>query len=88
MVVLKAVYSAPNHESFTASLDVASTSTTPSTADKTAHLVALRKAVKDAQDEINKQLTARMVLDVKEGEAAAALTKEELNYGEEMVEEE
>ncbi|EPE07742.1 hypothetical protein F503_00464 [Ophiostoma piceae UAMH 11346] len=91
--LFKAVYSAPGHESFTATHEVASEPASASasseitTAAKTAHLAALRKAVKGAQDEINKELTARMVLDVKDGEAAAAAAKEEENYGEEMVEE-
>ena len=89
MAVFKAVYSAPGHESFTATHKVASepASSETTTAAKTAHLAALRNAVKDAQDEINKELTARMVLDVKEGDASAAAAKEEENYGEEMVEE-
>ncbi|CAK7230357.1 hypothetical protein SCUCBS95973_007545 [Sporothrix curviconia] len=87
--VLKAAYRAPNHESFTASQELATSTpptTTISTSDKTAFLAALRIAATGVQDEVNRELTARMVLDAQAGTQTAsdaAAQKEEQNYGEE-----
>lgn len=95
--VLKAAYSAPNHESFVASQELSTApvssamTTTTSTADKTAYLAALRSAVTAVQDTVNKELTARMVIDAQAAQqsaADAAAEKEEQNYGEEVMEEE
>ncbi|CAK7564521.1 MAG: hypothetical protein SEPTF4163_002415 [Sporothrix epigloea] len=91
--VLKAAYSAPSHEPFQASLELAAPAPTAdiSTADKTAFLAALRKAVVSVQDEVNRELTARMVLDAQattQTAADAAAQKEEQNYGEEVIDEE
>lgn len=57
---------------------------------KTAYLRSLRAAVLSAQEEINKELTQRMEEDNARagGGAAGKDTREEENYGEEMVEEE
>lgn len=94
--VLTAAYSAPNHESFTASqvLSTAPTkdaaATALSTADKTAYLAALRTAVTAVQDNVNRELTARMVIDAQAANQAAAdqaAEKEEQNYGEEVMDE-
>ncbi|CAK7219374.1 hypothetical protein SBRCBS47491_003822 [Sporothrix bragantina] len=90
--VLKATYSAPDHDFFTASQELATPAptTSTSTADKTAFLAALRTAVTGVQDEVNRELTARMVLDAQASTktaADAAAQKEEQNYGEEVMEE-
>ncbi|CAK7245210.1 MAG: hypothetical protein STHCBS139747_006783 [Sporothrix thermara] len=91
--VLKAAYSAPDHESFTARQELAtpaSATANISTADKTAFLSALRTAVAGVQDEVNRELTARMVLDAQastQAAADAAAQKEEQNYGEEVMDE-
>ncbi|CAK7265961.1 hypothetical protein SEPCBS119000_001778 [Sporothrix epigloea] len=90
--VLKAAYSAPDHEPFEASVELATPApaTDVSTADQTAFLAALRAAVAGVQDEVNRELTARMVLDAEastQTAADAAAQKEEQNYGEEVVDE-
>jgi hypothetical protein len=69
--------------------------TTQSVDDRTQHLAALRAAVSATQDEVNKELTARMEED-KARDAASKPSaakgvdedKEEENYGEEVQEEE
>ncbi|KJR83938.1 uncharacterized protein SPSK_00353 [Sporothrix schenckii 1099-18] len=91
--VLKAAYSAPDHKSFTASQELSAApaaSPTLSTADKTAYLAALRGAVTAVQDNVNRELTARMVIDAQAANQAAvdqAAEKEEQNYGEEVMDE-
>ncbi|PWY90646.1 Gon7-domain-containing protein [Aspergillus heteromorphus CBS 117.55] len=60
----------------------------PSTANKTAHLAELRARVPDLQNEINVFLTARMEDDKKAaGQTDEKESREEENYGEEVVEE-
>ncbi|KIE01145.1 EKC/KEOPS complex, subunit Gon7, partial [Metarhizium majus ARSEF 297] len=93
---LTASYKSPENEHFTIAQNIP---TPPSTSvqDKTHFLQALRKAVTDTQEQINKELTARMEED-KAREAASGATiaarlgadedKEEENYGEEVQEEE
>ena len=92
---LSAAYTSPTNAPFTISTPLP----TAAGEDKTQHLVALRGAVADAQDRINRELTARMDEDRARGEAAAAAggggakagvneDKEEENYGEEVQDEE
>ncbi|KAM3076155.1 hypothetical protein ACMFMF_005494 [Clarireedia jacksonii] len=74
------------------------TPATEKVSDRTAYLGALRKANIDMQERINKELTARMEEDkvreagdangIKKNGGAVDETKEEDNYGEEVVEEE
>ncbi|KAM3514214.1 hypothetical protein MY11210_002103 [Beauveria gryllotalpidicola] len=93
---LTASYASPANEAFAITTPLPSSS---SSSDKTSHLGALRAAVADAQDTINKELTARMEEDkardasagASAGAAAAAAAvvddaKEEENYGEEVQE--
>ncbi|CCE27380.1 hypothetical protein E4U35_007166 [Claviceps purpurea] len=83
---LVATYSSPDNKHFT----VTKTLDSPPSAspeDKTTYLEALRKAVTETQEQINKELTARMEEDVARG-TATAQDKEEENYGEEVQEEE
>ncbi|KAF5133732.1 uncharacterized protein G6M90_00g008360 [Metarhizium brunneum] len=93
---LTASYKSPENEHFTITESIP-TSPSTSVQDKTHFLEALRKAVTDTQEQINKELTARMEED-KAREAASGATiaarlgadedKEEENYGEEVQEEE
>lgn len=97
--MVQAAYSVPNHEPFTAShaLPLSASSsltatedTVASTADKIAYLAALRTAVTAVQDDVNRELTARMVLDTQATNQATAdktAQKEEENYGEEVMDE-
>ncbi|KAH7357085.1 EKC/KEOPS complex, subunit Gon7 [Rhexocercosporidium sp. MPI-PUGE-AT-0058] len=106
---LKATYSSPTNAPFTYSTTLPSLpslpshleSSTTSTASKTAYLSALRHATSQMQENINKELTARMEEDNKVAATAASAEgkgkgkgggkvdekKEEENYGEEVVEE-
>ncbi|KAM3551413.1 hypothetical protein MY1884_007735 [Beauveria asiatica] len=89
---LTASYTSPTNEAFAITTPLPSSYS--SSSDKTSHLGALRVAVADAQDTINKELTARMEEDKARdasaaGAAAAAAVddaKEEENYGEEVQE--
>ncbi|KHN97799.1 EKC/KEOPS complex, subunit Gon7 [Metarhizium album ARSEF 1941] len=93
---LTASYRSPQNEHFT----IVQTLPVPASAsvqDKTQYLEALRKAVTDTQDQINKELTKRMEQDkareAASGDAVAARLgtdedKEEENYGEEVQDEE
>ncbi|KAH7248070.1 hypothetical protein B0J15DRAFT_551725 [Fusarium solani] len=83
---LTADYSSPLSEPFTVSHTLPAISSSPSTADKTSYLEALRASIADTQATINKELTARMEQD--KARDAAAEAKEEENYGEEVQEEE
>ncbi|KAL1900907.1 hypothetical protein Sste5346_001968 [Sporothrix stenoceras] len=90
--VLKAAYSAPNHESFVTSQELSTAPVTATTTtDKTAYLAALRTAVTAIQENVNKELTARMVIDAQaatdQAAADVAAEAEEQNYGEEVMEE-
>ncbi|KAK8145239.1 hypothetical protein G3M48_004716 [Beauveria asiatica] len=90
---LTASYTSPTNEAFAITTPLPS-SYSSSSSDKTSHLGALRVAVADAQDTINKELTARMEEDKARdasaaGAAAAAAVDdamEEENYGEEVQE--
>ncbi|OAA49131.1 EKC/KEOPS complex, subunit Gon7 [Beauveria brongniartii RCEF 3172] len=89
---LTASYTSPTNEAFAITTPLPSSSSS-SSPDKTSHLGALRVAVADAQDTINKELTARMEEDKARdasaaGAAAVAIddAKEEENYGEEVQE--
>ncbi|KAF4627326.1 hypothetical protein G7Y89_g10827 [Cudoniella acicularis] len=86
----EATYQSPTNEAFSC------TRTLPAPAadkvrEKTSYLSALRKAVVEIQEQINKELTARMEEDkAREGAASKGPVdeaKEEDNYGEEVVEE-
>ncbi|KAM3444464.1 hypothetical protein NHJ13734_001431 [Beauveria thailandica] len=91
---LTASYTSPTNEAFAITTPLPSSSSSSSSSDKTSHLGALRVAVADAQDTINKELTARMeedkARDVSAAGAVAAAAiddaKEEENYGEEVQE--
>ncbi|KAG5922158.1 hypothetical protein E4U61_005640 [Claviceps capensis] len=83
---LVATYSSPDNKHFTVAKTLDSPPST-SPQDKTTYLEALRKAVTETQEQINKELTARMEEDVARG-TATAQDKEEENYGEEVQEEE
>jgi hypothetical protein len=95
--ILHATYSSPESEAFTHTQQIP-TPATDNVSDRTAYLGALRKAVIDMQERINKDLTSRMEEDkVRETGAANGNkknggvvdeAKEEDNYGEEVVEEE
>lgn len=91
---LSAAYSSPTNKPFTLAESIP-TQSTSSVDDKTQYLSKLRAAVNNAQDQINKELTARMEEDkARDGssksEAAKGVDedKEEENYGEEVQEEE
>ncbi|EFX06533.1 hypothetical protein CMQ_6854 [Grosmannia clavigera kw1407] len=78
---LRAVYHSPDSDSFKA---VSALSTAETKAD---HLASLRAAVTAVQADVNRELTARMVVDAtRSAKDAAAAQKEEASYGEEMVE--
>lgn len=82
---LSAVYHSPDHEPFEA---VSVLSDLSMSSAKTDHLAALRAAVTAVQADVNRELTARMVVDAgRSAKDADAAQKEEANYGEEMVEE-
>lgn len=89
---LAASYQSPTNEPFTISKDIPAPPST-SVTDKTAYLEALRQALSSTQDQINKELTARMEEDkareAKVGGSKKSVddVKEEENYGEEMQEE-
>lgn len=71
---------------------------TTKTTDRTAYLAALRKATAEMQEIINKELTSRMEEDKAREAASNGISKlnsakvdeakEEVNYGEEVAEEE
>ncbi|KAH7407299.1 hypothetical protein BKA64DRAFT_705709 [Cadophora sp. MPI-SDFR-AT-0126] len=97
---LTATYTSPTNAPFTHSTplpSLSSTNSTSATAQKTQYLAALRQATSQMQEVINKELTARMEEDNKR--AAEGVngkdkvkgvdeSKEEENYGEEVVDEE
>lgn len=95
--LLSATYASPTNAPF---IHTQKIPTPPSTgiSDRTAYLGALRKATTAMQEQINKELTARMEEDravaaagtngsSKENEKAVDESKEENNYGEEVAEE-
>lgn len=85
--MLTAEYSSPTNEAFSVSKPLPSLADT--TDSKTQYLSALREAVSQTQDSINKELTARMEEDkAKAGGVTSTVDeKEEENYGEEVQEE-
>lgn len=92
--VFSASYQSPTNEPFSFSTSFP-LSNAENVDERTAYLRHLREAVADIQDKVNKELTARMEEDkVREATAAGKKvadvdeTKEEENYGEEVVEEE
>ena len=97
-VILTATYASPTNAPFTVSLPLATPQGGKSIKDQTDYLANLRKSVLSAQEQINKELTARMDEDKsRDAEAAPSPNKkrkpavdeaeEEQNYGEEVVEE-
>lgn len=95
--LLSATYSSPSNASFT-HMQKIPTPPSDKTTDRTAYLSALRKATSSMQEQINKELTARMEEDkAKDAEGVNGASKakakgvdeskEEDNYGEEVVEE-
>jgi hypothetical protein len=90
--VMTATYQSPTNEPFTHThTHTLSAPTSDKTSEKSTYLNALRKATIEMQEEINKNLTARMEEDkARQGGAAKEKVdeaKEEDNYGEEVVEE-
>ncbi|KAK3943558.1 hypothetical protein QBC46DRAFT_377392 [Diplogelasinospora grovesii] len=95
-----AAYSSPTNEPFSATKSLPLPAPVPSASAgdeaerKSKYLNSLRKAVLDVQEEVNKELTARMEEDkareasVNGKPVAVDEDKEEENYGEEVVEEE
>lgn len=89
---LKATYQSPTNEPFSFTQDFPAPAA-DKVSDKTTYLAALRKATVTMQEQINKELTARMEEDkVREGAANSSKgtvdeAKEEDNYGEEVPEE-
>ncbi|KUJ13150.1 uncharacterized protein LY89DRAFT_153390 [Mollisia scopiformis] len=94
--ILSATYNSPTNAPFTHTTKLPTPATT-APKDRTAYLSSLKAAVADLQDDINTDLTSRMEED-KAREASANGTsrskakgvdesKEEDNYGEEVVEE-
>lgn len=95
---LAAAYSSPSNEGFTVTKTLQSPSST-SPSDRSKYLESLRQAVTETQEQVNKELTARMEEDksreAASGQATDAAAKlgadedqEEENYGEEVQEEE
>ncbi|KAG5944693.1 hypothetical protein E4U53_006833 [Claviceps sorghi] len=88
--LLTAAYTSPSNEPFTITKSIAAppSASASATAHKTAYLQALRGAVAETQQQINKALTARMEEDAARGLARAgtlgADEQEEENYGEEV----
>lgn len=80
MPTLSAAYTSSTSPAFTHTHDLAP-------ADHAPYLLSLRSAVAKLQDDVNKELTARMEED-KAREGKAEEVKEEENYGEEVVDEE
>lgn len=94
---LTAKYTSPTNEAFSIDKPLPTTPPSADVAAKTEYLSALRAAVTSTQDQVNKELTARMEEDkarAAPSDAAAAKKagvdedKEEENYGEEVQEEE
>jgi hypothetical protein len=92
--ILSATYTSPTNAPFTLALPISAPIDNTNVESKTKYLSDLRQSVTSLQDQVNKELTARMEED-KAREAAAANgakmvddEKEEENYGEEVVEEE
>ncbi|OLN86196.1 hypothetical protein CCHL11_04195 [Colletotrichum chlorophyti] len=87
---LSATYNSPTNEPFKYT-ETLSAPPSSSVSDKTAYLSALRKSINAAQENINKELTARMeedkARDLSENGAASKTAVddalEEENYGEE-----
>ncbi|TDZ25319.1 hypothetical protein C8034_v001628 [Colletotrichum sidae] len=84
-----ATYSSPTNEPFTFAESLRAPPSS-GVAEKSAYLNSLRKAINSAQENINKQLTARMEEDkareaIQTGVSKAAVDEalEEENYGEE-----
>jgi hypothetical protein len=92
--ILSATYTSSTNAPFTLALPISDPVDSTNVESKTKYLSDLRQSVTSLQDQVNKELTARMEED-KAREAAAANgaktvddEKEEENYGEEVVEEE
>jgi hypothetical protein len=91
---LSGTYTSPTNAPFTIALPISAPIDSTTVESKTKYLSELRQSVISLQDQVNKELTARMEED-KAREAAASNgtkivddEKEEENYGEEVVEEE
>ncbi|KAH0495508.1 hypothetical protein TgHK011_009054 [Trichoderma gracile] len=87
-------YTSPTNAPFTTAASIPAPPPTPlDAASKSKYLAALRASVSSAQEQINRELTARMEEDKKREEAAGLKhvvddEKEEENYGEEVQGEE
>ncbi|RDL40269.1 Uncharacterized protein BP5553_00248 [Venustampulla echinocandica] len=97
VVALTATYKSPTNEAFTLAHEVPALAS-DKVSEKTAYLSALRKATAVLQEQVNKELTARMEEDKARvggptnGVSNTVLNideaEEEDNYGEEVAEEE
>lgn len=87
--LISATYKSPESAPFSHLQKLPAPAST-SAADKTSYLSVLRKATAEMQEQINKELTARMEEDKARDASASKVddVKEEENYGEEGVEEE
>lgn len=90
---LTATYASPTNETFNISKTLPANPQTDSVADKVSYLSALREAVTQTQQDVNKELTARMEEDKARDAAKGTTTtandeKDEENYGEEVQEDE
>ncbi|KAG6006016.1 hypothetical protein E4U21_007442 [Claviceps maximensis] len=93
--LLTATYTSPDNDPFTIAKSIDALPPSAPTEDKTTYLEALRNAVSETQQQINRELTARMDEDAARGSATKRQAgqlrtdedKEEENYGEEVQEE-
>ncbi|TVY76051.1 hypothetical protein LSUE1_G006439 [Lachnellula suecica] len=77
---LTTTYTSPTNAPFT------HTTPLPAPTDKAAYLSALRTATTQMQEQVNKELTARMEQDKALADGGVDEAKEEDNYGEEVAE--
>lgn len=90
---LTATYASPTNETFKVTKKLPAIPPANSVTDKVSYLSALREAVTQTQQDINKELTARMEEDNARDAAKGTTTtandeKDEENYGEEVQEDE
>ncbi|KAK5661418.1 hypothetical protein OQA88_11318 [Cercophora sp. LCS_1] len=83
---LSATYTSSGNEPFTIISPLTTSSPTLTTKSRTAYLHSLRAAALSVQDQVNKELTARMEQDNKSQQPNDS--KDEENYGEEAQDEE
>lgn len=90
---LRAKYTSPSNEAFSVDKPLPAAPSSTDVTAKTEYLSALRAAVTSTQEQVNKELTARVEEDKARAapsdakKAAVDEEKEEENYGEEVQEE-